>query len=293
MASCKGRSVTQAVPTQSAKVETSISIPADPAGGGPVPRTGRTALDATSRSAASDVRSRLPPVSGPPVPRPTQRARRRSRRRGWGRRTSWAGVNQNPRRPASPVRPPESICRRLSLRYAVARSFSDGASRSRPACRQAAPKRSRPTPPAPTARRSARAPAAWRRATSPPRRARGSSKGRQATQHSAYRFEFVTVAYRWHPLHGRRLRAHQGARRDARDVVLVEDRPGLTRELPAWMCDAAACSAMTFGPPLVQVDAPQALSAFLATLLQARTASRSSEPRKKEEVTGELAACRT
>ena len=198
-------------------------------------------------------------------------------------------MNQNPRRPASPVRPPESICRRLSPRYAVARSFSDGASRSRPACRQAAPKRSRPTPPAPTARRSARAPAAWRRATSPPRRARGSSKGRQATQHSAYRFEFVTAAYRWHPLHGRRLRAHQGARRDARDVVLVEDRPGLTRELPAWMCDAAACSAMTFGPPLVQVDAPWALSAFLATLLQARTASRSSEPPKKEEVTDEPA----
>ena len=111
----------------------------------------------------------------------------------------------------------------------------------------------------------------------------------QATQHSAYRFEFVTVAYRWHPLHGRRLRAHQGARRDARDVVLVEDRPGLTRELPAWMCDAAACSAMTFGPPLVQVDALQALSAFLATLLQARTASRSSEPPKKEEVTDEPA----
>ena len=111
-----------------------------------------TALDETSRSAASDVRSRLPPVSGPPVPRPTQRARRRSRRRGWGRRTLWAGVNQSSCRHASPVRPPESICRRLSPRCAVARSFSDCASRSRPACRQAAPKRSRPTPPAPTAR---------------------------------------------------------------------------------------------------------------------------------------------
>ena len=55
------------------------------------------------------------------------------------------------------------------------------------------------------------------------------------------------------------------------------------------MCDAAACSAMTFGLPLVQVDALWALSAFLATLLQARTASRSSEPPKKEEVTDETA----
>ena len=65
-------------------------------------------------------------------------------------------------------------------------------------------------------------------------------------------------------LQGRRLRAHRSTRQDdGMEVFLVEDRPGVARELPAWMCDAAACSRLTIGPPLVAVDALIELSSIL------------------------------
>ena len=67
--------------------------------------------------------------------------------------------------------------------------------------------------------------------------------------------------------------------RGGSEVLSLEDRPGLTRELPAWMCDAATCLAMTLGPPLVRVDALNELAATLAALahdLSARPSSASS-----------------
>jgi hypothetical protein len=67
--------------------------------------------------------------------------------------------------------------------------------------------------------------------------------------------------------------------RGGSEVLSLEDRPGLTRELPAWMCDAATCLAMTLGPPLVPVDALNELAATLAALahdLSARPSSTSS-----------------
>ena len=43
----------------------------------------------------------------------------------------------------------------------------------------------------------------------------------QSTRHSAYEAVNATVAYRWHPLFGQRLRLREGARRGRIDVVLV------------------------------------------------------------------------
>src|SRR3954468_10816910 len=108
------------------------------------------------------------------------------------------------------------------------------------------------------------------------RRRPGSSPGRQAEHHSAYRSRSARIEYPWHPLHGRRLRVCQRAVRGGSEVLSLEDRPGLTRELPAWRCDAATCLAMTLGPPLVRVDALSELAATLAALAHDPSARPSS-----------------
>src|SRR4051812_46203388 len=84
--------------------------------------------------------------------------------------------------------------------------------------------------------------------------------------HSAYRLGFVRIAYPWHPLYGRRLRVGQRTTRRAADLLLVEERIGVLRELPAWMCDEAACAAMTPGPPAVAIAALNDLTLVLAGL---------------------------
>src|SRR3954471_11115487 len=84
--------------------------------------------------------------------------------------------------------------------------------------------------------------------------------------HSAYRLGFVRIAYPWHPLYGRRLRVGQRTTRRAADLLLVEERIGVLRELPAWMCDEAACAAMTPGPPAVSIAALNDLTLVLAGL---------------------------
>ena len=82
----------------------------------------------------------------------------------------------------------------------------------------------------------------------------GSSSCRPTSSHSAYRFSFVTVEYRWHPFHGRRLHVRSAKRRDG-IVLLVEGDSHIFRKLPRWMCDPAVCRTMTVGPPLLRADA--------------------------------------
>ena len=84
--------------------------------------------------------------------------------------------------------------------------------------------------------------------------------------HSTYRLGFARVAYPWHPLHGRRLRIGQRTTRDGADLLLVAERDGTLRELPAWMCDEAACAEMTPGPPMVAVTALSELALVLGGL---------------------------
>src|SRR4051812_7019693 len=147
------------------------------------------------------------------------------------------------------------------------------------AASRAARRSAGPPPPPARASRTDRPPASSRTGPGRSRRRPGSSPGRQTEHHSAYCSRSARIEYPWHPLHGRRLRVCQRAVRGGSEVLSLEDRPGLTRELPAWMCDAATCLAMTLGPPLVRVDALNELAATLAALahdLSARPSSTSS-----------------
>ena len=81
-------------------------------------------------------------------------------------------------------------------------------------------------------------------------------------RHSAYRSQFVVVVYPWHPLHGQRVRVYGRQGRAGRQILYIEVRPGLSREIPAWMCDAAVCAAITSGSPRIPVDVLTELRAF-------------------------------
>src|SRR4051812_40308103 len=97
-------------------------------------------------------------------------------------------------------------------------------------------------------------------------RSLSSDPSEHTAHHSAYRLGFARIAYPWHPLYGRRLRVGQRTTRRAADLLLVEERIGVLRELPAWMCDEAACAAMTPGPPAVSIAALNDLTLVLAGL---------------------------
>ena len=92
----------------------------------------------------------------------------------------------------------------------------------------------------------------------------------------------MTVEYRWHPFHGRRLHARDASPRDGILLVVAGD-PHVSRRLPVWMCDAAVCRAMTlWARRLVRVEALSELSEALADLLPGRVAPPSSgHPGKK------------
>ncbi len=92
-------------------------------------------------------------------------------------------------------------------------------------------------------------------------------------RHSAYRSQFVVVAYPWHPLHGQRVRVYSRQGRAGRQILYIEVQPGLSREIPAWMCDAAVCAAITSGSPRIAVDA----LTELRTVLDTRSAGRPSD----------------
>src|SRR4051812_49907727 len=105
-----------------------------------------------------------------------------------------------------------------------------------------------------------------------------SGPNEHTAHHSAYRLGFVRIAYPWHPLYGRRLRVGQRTTRRAADLLLVEERIGVLRELPAWMCDEAACAAMTPGPPAVSIAALNDLTLVLAGLPAHHPSPSSSSP---------------
>jgi hypothetical protein len=56
-------------------------------------------------------------------------------------------------------------------------------------------------------------------------------------------------------LHGRQLLLFRRQGRAGEEVVHVEVPSGMSRELPAWMCDATICGAMSLGAPQVSLSA--------------------------------------
>ena len=83
-------------------------------------------------------------------------------------------------------------------------------------------------------------------------------------RHSTYRFGSAVIAYPWHPLHGQELSVVRRRGRRGTEVFDVEVQPGVSRELPAWMTDEAACAGMSLGPAQVSVAALNELRAVLS-----------------------------
>src|SRR4051794_13598200 len=102
-------------------------------------------------------------------------------------------------------------------------------------------------------------------------------------RHSAYRSQFAVVAYPWHPLHGQRVRVYGRQGRAGRQILYIEVRPGLSREIPAWMCDGAACAAITSGNAQIAVASLIELRAVLDSRLAGLPADRSSPSSTAEE----------
>jgi hypothetical protein len=71
------------------------------------------------------------------------------------------------------------------------------------------------------------------------------------------------VLYPWHPLYGQRVRVYGRQGRAGRQILYIEVRPGLSREIPAWMCDAVACAAVSSGSPRLAIAALTELRAVL------------------------------
>ena len=78
---------------------------------------------------------------------------------------------------------------------------------------------------------------------------------RQSAGHSAHIGEEVEVHYRWHPLHGQRVRRQYSELRRGSRCVHVESSPGVVLAIAAWMLDPIACAGMAIGAPRVTVSA--------------------------------------
>ena len=85
----------------------------------------------------------------------------------------------------------------------------------------------------------------------------------QSRGHSAYIGQDVVVRYRWHPLHGQRVRRIQSERRASGELVHVELTPGAVTILPAWKLDAIYCAGLKVGAPQVALAALRTLREVL------------------------------
>ena len=85
----------------------------------------------------------------------------------------------------------------------------------------------------------------------------------QSRGHSAHIGQDVVVQYRWHPLHGQRVRRIQSERRASGELVHVELTPGAVTILPAWKLDAIYCASLKVGTPQVSLAALRTLRELL------------------------------
>ena len=114
-----------------------------------------------------------------------------------------------------------------------------------------------------------------------------SATGGGTKRHSAYRFGSAVIAYPWHPLHGQKLSVVRRRGTRGTEVIDVEVQPGVSRELPAWMTDEAACAGMSLGPAQVSVAALNELRTVLSqhSTPSSRLESSDGERNKKSDET--------
>ena len=92
----------------------------------------------------------------------------------------------------------------------------------------------------------------------------------------------VEVHYRWHALHGRKVRQLYAERRSGREVVVVEAAPGVAIVVAAWMLDPAICATMSLGASRIDTAGLADLDRLLNALGLRRSCS--DEPPSAEEV---------
>jgi hypothetical protein len=107
-----------------------------------------------------------------------------------------------------------------------------------------------------------------------------SGPGAPNHRHSAYRFRFATIAYRWHPLFGRKLQVSPFRRGKELTCIYTNERPDLCRELPNWMFDESYCSGMTLGAPEISIEGLNELAGVLASFGANRKGGAQSHPSK-------------
>jgi hypothetical protein len=127
-----------------------------------------------------------------------------------------------------------------------------------------------------------RPPDAWRTDTRRCRPRTTASRGRRSTRHSTYRSQFVVVHYRWHPLHGQRLRVRQRLGKHGQQILHLEVRSDVSWEVPAWMCDASMCATMSIGPPQASLEALYDLRSALVEHFPSPDRGSSDSPDEEE-----------
>jgi hypothetical protein len=103
-------------------------------------------------------------------------------------------------------------------------------------------------------------------------------------RHSAYRFRFATIAYRWHPLFGRTLQVSPFRRGKELKCIYTNERPDLCRELPNWMFDESYCAGMALGQPEISIEGLNELATVLALFGANRKRGAKSTSSSKREV---------
>jgi hypothetical protein len=107
--------------------------------------------------------------------------------------------------------------------------------------------------------------------------------------HNAYkaRHRTVIVHYQHHFMTGQELRVKRKHKRENDELLYCEIEDGLIITIPGWMTDAARCSAVSSGDPLVAVSALRGLRDFLDTRLAACRYGDFQISRSAKEETGE------
>jgi hypothetical protein len=108
-------------------------------------------------------------------------------------------------------------------------------------------------------------------------------------RHSTHESTKARIAYRWHPLFGKRVVVVRRVRVEGKEYAHVEGRGQFSREFPAWMLDDAICSSMDLGPPQLSMTGLLGLAEVIRADLVAIAAppqARSSDEEEPRECVG-------
>jgi hypothetical protein len=115
-------------------------------------------------------------------------------------------------------------------------------------------------------------------------------------RHSTHKTAKGKVAYRWHPLFGKKVPVIRRTLVEGKEYVHIEMRGNFSRELPSWMLDDAICSRMDTGAPRLSIDGLRELAEVLRADLVALPSvskAKSGHEEKSNHSTGTKACTAT